>query len=417
MQSPPDLDAQQLRERYAQFCSRALTLDMTRGKPSAAQLDLSNALLSLPGDDFCDAHGIDARNYGGLDGLAAMRELFGAILGVAADCVVVGGNSSLTMMYDVVARACQFGTVEGVGAWNELPRRKFLCPSPGYDRHFAITEHLGFELIAVDIDDAGPNMTQVEKLVARDSSIKGIWCVPKYSNPTGACYDFDTVARLANMQCAAPDFRIMWDNAYAEHHLDDAQPPLENIDAHCRAAGCANRAIQFASTSKMTHPGSGVAAMASSEANIADARAHIEAQSIGPDKVNQLRTLKFFGDLTGVRAHMKKHAAIIKPKFDATLEVLARELTGWATWSAPHGGYFINLDIADGCAKRAVQLARDAGVTLTAAGAPFPRGIDPRDRNIRIAPTFPPLDDVICASEVLAVCAKLAMCERDSPPA
>lgn len=412
----------QWRDEYDRLRSLSLSLDMTRGKPSVQQLDLSNRILNLPGDELCDYHdddGSDTRNYGGIDGLAAVKRLFGDILGVAAQNVIVGGNSSLTMMYDTLVRACQFGVVGGDCPWNAQAKRKFICPVPGYDRHFLITEHLGFELISVDMHPHGPDMAQVESLVAKDADIKGIWCVPKYSNPNGACYDFATVQRLASMTTAAADFRIMWDNAYAEHHLGDAHPPLENIAEHCEAAGNPQRIIQFASTSKMTHPGSGVAAMACSEANSTDAKMHIAVQSIGPDKVNQLRMLKLFGNLAGLRTHMKKHAALIKPKFDLVLEILEQQLSalGIATWSKPQGGYFISLDIADGTARRVVQLAGEAGVKLTSAGAPFPYGKDPRDRNVRIAPTYPPLQDIRQATEVLTACIKLATAERNNASA
>ncbi len=402
----------QLRDEYARLKGLSLSLDMTRGKPSAEQLDLSNRILSLPGPDYRDGDGVDTRNYGGLDGLAAVKQLFGDLLGVSPRKVIVGGNSSLSMMYDALARACQFGVVDGGAPWHRVAARKFICPSPGYDRHFLITEHLGFELRAVDMRKGGPDMAQVEALAAADDAVKGIWCVPKYSNPDGACYDAETVARLAGMKTAAADFRILWDNAYAEHHHGDPadSPALENIAQHCERAGHPNRVIQFASTSKICHPGSGVAALAASDANVADARAHIAVQSIGPDKVNQLRLLRLFGDLAGLRAHMQKHGALVKPKFDRVLEILERELGGLgiARWSKPRGGYFISLDIPDGKAKRAVQLAAEAGVKLTAAGAPFPYGKDPRDCNIRIAPTFPPLEDIRQATEVLAVCVKLA---------
>ena len=410
----------QWRDEYARLKGLSLSLDMTRGKPSPEQLDLSNRILGLPGDDYMDADGTDTRNYGGLDGLPAVKQLFGEILGVAAHNVIVGGNSSLTMMYDTLARACQFGVAGGGTGepWNRVAGRKFICPAPGYDRHFLITEHLGFELVAVAMTGHGPDMDQVESLVAGDAAVKGIWCVPKYNNPDGVCYDGDTVRRLAAMQTAAADFRIMWDNAYAEHHLgdlDDERPALENIARHCGLAGNPDRVIQFASTSKITHPGSGVAAMAASEANVADAKAHIAVQSIGPDKVNQLRLLKLFGDLAGLRAQMKKHAALVRPKFDLVLEILERELGGLgiAQWSRPKGGYFINLNVADGTAARVVQLAGEAGVKLTKAGAPFPYGKDPRDRNVRIAPTFPALDDIRQATEVLAACVKLAAGEHD----
>ena len=404
----------QWRDEYARLKGRSLSLDMTRGKPSPQQLDLSNRILTLPGDDYVDDDGTDLRNYGGLDGLPAAKRLFGDLLEVAPQQVIVGGNSSLTLMYETLARACQFGVVGGERPWNHITKRKFICPTPGYDRHFQITEHLGFELLAVEMTEHGPDMAQVESLVAEDDSIMGIWCVPKYSNPTGACYDADTVARLAAMKTAATDFRILWDNAYAEHHFSDERPELENIMQHCAAAGNPHRVILFASTSKICHPGSGVAAMAASDANVADAKAHIAVQSIGPDKVNQLRMLKLFGDRAGLRTHMKKHAALVKPKFDLVLEILERELgdLGIAQWSRPQGGYFISLDGVDGSATQVVQLALDAGVKLTAAGAPFPYGKDPHDRNVRIAPTFPSLSDIRQATEVLAACVKLASAKQ-----
>lgn len=397
-----------LEKRYRDFQAKQLSLDITRGKPSSSQLDLANELLSLPGDRYV-LEGTDIRNYGGLDGLPPMKTLFGEILQVPADNIIVGGNSSLNMMYDTLARGCQFGVPDGDGPWHRLESRKFICPTPGYDRHFKVSEHLGFELVRVDINDAGPDMDQVEALVANDHDIKGIWCVPKYSNPTGCCYSQDIVERLAQMS-AAPDFRIIWDNAYAEHHLGDERPELANIMQLCTAAGNANRAIEFASTSKISHPGSGVACLAASDENIADIKTHLSVQTIGPDKVNQMRHLQLFKDIQGLREHMKNHAALVKPKFDLVDQILERELgeLGIATWTKPKGGYFISLDAPDGTAKKIVQLAADAGVKLTGAGAPFPYGLDPRDRNIRIAPTFPVLEEVGLATEVLATCIKFA---------
>lgn len=412
----PPLDHQQILAEYNRLKSLSLSLDMTRGKPSVEQLDLSNQLLTLPGAnarDYFDDAGTDVRNYGGVDGLPAMKQLFADILEVVPQNVIVGGNSSLAMMYDTLVRACQFGVVDGEAPWNQTPQRAFICPTPGYDRHFLVTEHLGFKLIAVDMNEHGPDMDQVESLVAEQDAIKGIWCVPKYSNPDGVCYSDETVQRLVQMKTAATDFRIMWDNAYAEHHLSEHRPSLENIAKCCEEAGNPNRVIQFASTSKISHPGSGVAAIASSDANIADAKKHISVQSIGPDKTNQLRQLRLFSSLTALRDHMKKHAQLIKPKFDAVLEILEHELGGLENirWSKPQGGYFISLDIPSGKAKRAIQLAGDAGVILTAAGAPFPYGKDPHDCNIRIAPTFPPLADIKQATQVLTVCIKLAISE------
>jgi len=400
-------------EQYNQLLTLSLELDMTRGKPSPEQLNLSNRILNLPGEDYQDRGGGDIRNYGGLDGLPAMKSLFAAILEVEPGNIIVGGNSSLTMMYDTLQRACQFGVPGGSAPWNKTRNRKFLCPTPGYDRHFSITEHLGFELIGVDITETGPDMDQVEWLVEKDATIKGIWCVPKYSNPTGCCYGEETVKRLATMPTAARDFRIMWDNAYAEHHFSDKRPALANIADYCTQAGNDDRVVQFASTSKISLPGAGVAAMASSEANISDARKHISVQSIGPDKVNQLRHLRLFNNLEGLRRHMAEHAKLVKPKFDLVGTILDRELRDWgiAGWTIPFGGYFISLDVKDGKAKRVVELARQVGVKLTAAGAPFPYGKDPRDRNIRIAPTFPKIDEIRQATEVLVICIKLASSE------
>lgn len=400
-------------DNYDVIKKQGLSLDLTRGKPSIAQLELSNEILSITRENCIDDDGTDARNYGGVDGLPAMKQLFAEILDVESENVIVGGNSSLTMMYETLSRACQFGIVDGDIPWNQVASRKFLCPTPGYDRHFLITEHLGFELIPVAMNEFGPDMDQVEALVSEDDTIKGIWCVPKYSNPTGICYSDSTVQRLARMQCAAKDFRILWDNAYAVHCFSGALAPLENIQICAEAAGNPNRVVEFASTSKICHPGSGVAAMAGSLANMADARKHIGVQSIGPDKVNQLRHLQLFSCLPGLNAHMAKHAELVKPKFDLVLTILERELSDLdiAQWSKPRGGYFISLDVPDGYAKKIVQLAAEAGVKLTTPGAPFPHGIDPDDRNIRIAPTFPSLDELEQAINTLVVCIKLAVTE------
>ncbi len=393
--------------RFDAFCRRGLDLDMTRGKPSPQQLDLSAPMLELPGRaDFRSDDGVDCRNYGGLDGIGETRALFAAILDVPAANVVVGGNSSLTLMHDALVRALLFGVPGGPGAWRECPQLKFLCPSPGYDRHFALTEHLGFELVAVDMGAAGPELAQVRGLVREDPAVKGMWCVPRYSNPTGISYSAAVVQELASMPTAAPDFRLFWDNAYAEHHLGPAPAPLENVFAACHGAGNPERVLMFASTSKMTFAGAGVAAVAGSDANIADLKRHLAFQSIGPDKVNQLRHARMFPDPAALRAHMQRHAELVRPKFEIVQEVLERELgdSGAAVWTLPEGGYFISLDTQDGCAREVVALAQRAGVRLTAAGATFPYGRDPRDRNIRIAPTFPPLEDIRLAMEVLAVC-------------
>ena len=406
------LEFEALRKQYKDVQSRKLRLDLTRGKPSSEQLDLSNRLLSTPGDQYRTTSGVDTRNYGGIDGLPEMKALFGEMLGSEPGNIIVGGNSSLTMMFDYLARACLFGVPGSNGPWMAEPARKFLCVVPGYDRHFGITEHLGFELLSVDMTDSGPDMDQVEALVSTDPTIKGIWCVPKYSNPTGTIYSDAVVQRLGSMQ-AAGDFRIIWDNAYAEHHIDGNYAPVGNILDACTAAGNGDRVVMFGSTSKMTHPGAGVAALAASEANVADIRRHIGVQSIGPDKVNQLRHLQLLPDIQAVRRHMADHARLVRPKFDIVNEVLESQLGSieGVTWTRPRGGYFVSLDIPDGLAARVIALAKEAGVALTQAGAPFPYGKDPRDRNIRIAPTFPTVDDVRQAMEVLCLCVLLAISE------
>ncbi|WP_437606417.1 aminotransferase class I/II-fold pyridoxal phosphate-dependent enzyme [Sorangium sp. So ce834] len=405
----------ELEARYAAFEARGLKLDMTRGKPSSEQLDLANGLLALPtANDFVASDGSDTRNYGGLDGLPEMKAIFAELLEVPAAQVIVGGTSSLTMMHDAVVRALVHGVPDGNGAWVKQPKVKFLCPSPGYDRHFAICEHHGIEMIAVDLNDAGPDMDQVERLVAQDEAIKGMWCVPKYSNPTGTTYSAEVVRRLAGMKAAAPDFRLFWDNAYAVHDLYAEGDRLADIVSACKSAGNPNRPIVFASTSKISFAGSGVAAMASSPANVADAKKHLGIQTIGPDKVNQLRHVRFFKDYKGLLSHMQKHAELMRPKFEAVTSIFERELggKGIATWTSPRGGYFVSLDTPDGCAKEVVRLADKAGVKLTGAGATYPYGRDPRDRNIRIAPSLPPLDQIRVAMEVVAVCVQLASARK-----
>lgn len=400
---------QSLLERYEGFREQELALDMTRGKPSARQLNLSNAMLEYPGvTDFTADDGTDCRNYGGLTGIPKMKKLFADLLEVAPEQVIVGGNSSLTMMHDVLVRACLFGVPGGDTPWIKQTPIKFLCPSPGYDRHFGITEHLGFEPIAIDMTETGPEIEQVTEAV-QDPSVKGIWCVPKYSNPTGVSYSENVVHALATMQTAAPDFRIIWDNAYAEHYFSDKPDELTNIYTACVEAGNEDRVLMFASTSKMSLAGSGVAALAASPTNIEDTLKHLSVQTIGPDKLNQLRHARFFGDIGGLRAHMRKHAELLKPKFDLVHEVLHTELDdkNAASWTMPNGGYFISLDVWDGCAEDVVRLAADVGVNLTKAGAPFPFGKDPRDRNIRIAPTFPSQEEIKLSMQVLAVCIQL----------
>ncbi len=399
--------AARLDERYLAVKAQHLALDMTRGKPCREQLDLSLGLLDCLGQsDYRAADGTDCRNYGGLDGLPEARRLFADFLEVDPSEVIIGGNSSLTMMHDIVVQALLRGMPGGTGPWRALPAVKFLCPSPGYDRHFAICEHLGIEMLTVDMTSEGPDMDQVEHLVAEDASIKGIWCVPKYSNPTGVTFSDAVVERLAHLHSAALDLRIFWDNAYAVHHLTDTPDHLRNLAAACQAAGNPDRVLLFGSTSKVSFAGAGVAAMAASANNVRHIKAGMAIQTIGPDKLNQLRHVRFFRDMAGIEAQMRKHAAILRPKFVAVQEVLTRELdgTGVAQWSRPNGGYFVSLDTLDGCAKAVVAMAADAGVQLTQAGATFPYGKDPRDRNIRIAPSMPAADEIRQAMELVAVC-------------
>lgn len=400
-----------LMKKYRAIQQRDLRLDMSRGKPCREQLDLSNAMLDAVSshDDARLQDGSDSRNYGGLDGIPEAKELFAQILDVSSNQIIIGGNSSLAMMHDTLARAMLFGVYGSDVPWGRLPKVKFLCPSPGYDRHFAICERLGIEMIPVDMLHDGPDMDAVERLVREDERIKGIWCVPKYSNPEGTTYSDDVVDRLASMLTRAQDFRVMWDDAYTVHHLTDEPDVVKNILAACAAAGNANRVFIFSSTSKITFPGSGIAAMASSEANIEFIRKQLAVQTIGPDKLNQLRHVRFLKDLVGVEQHMKKHAAIIKPKFDTVLHILEAELAplNIASWSKPNGGYFISLNTLDGCAKAVVDMATKAGVVFTAAGATYPYGHDPRDRNIRIAPTFPPMHELEQAVQILCLCIRI----------
>src|SRR5450432_459348 len=401
---------QELERRYDAFKAQGLKLDMTRGKPSSEQLDLASRLsVVLSETDYKGSDCVDARNYGGLDGLPEMKAIFAEMLGAPAAQVVVGGASSLQMMHDTVVRALLHGVPGSKEPWGKS-RSKFICPSPGYDRHFAICEHHGIEMIVVGIDENGPDMAEVERLVASDASIKGMWCVPKYSNPTGATYSAEVVRRLAAMKAAAPDFRLFWDNAYAVHDLYAEPDALANVLTACAEAGHPDRPIVFGSTSKISFAGAGVAALASSPANVADVKKHSAIQTIGPDKINQLRHVRFFKDYAGLVAHMKKHAELLRPKFEAVTQIFERELggKGVATWTKPRGGYFVSLDTLDGCAAEVVRLADAAGVKLTAAGATFPLGKDPRERNIRVAPSLPPLSQIITAMEVVSVCVLLA---------
>ena len=408
-----------LSAQYADLVSTGLTLDLPRGKPAPEQLDLSNDLLSLPGGtDAKDGSGTDCRNYGGTAGLPELRAIFSELLSVPASQLVAGNNASLEIMHDLVVFGLLHGTPDSERPWSAEPVVKFLAPSPGYDRHFAITESFGIEMIPVPLGADGPDMDVVRELVAADPAIKGIWTVPTYANPTGAVYSEEVTRALVEMPTAAPDFRIFWDNAYAVHTLVDEAPPAHDIVGMAAAAGNPNRPYVLASTSKITFAGAGVSFFGSSAANVAWYQEHYSKKSIGPDKVNQLRHVRFFGDADGVRKHMAKHREILAPKFEKVLQILEARLggTGVATWTTPEGGYFISLDVVPGTARRVVQLAKDAGIALTAAGSAFPYGRDPEDTNIRLAPSFPSLDDVAASMDGVATCALLAAVEARLTP-
>ncbi|WP_226665191.1 aminotransferase class I/II-fold pyridoxal phosphate-dependent enzyme [Metabacillus litoralis] len=403
-----------LEDEYQEIKESNLSLDMSRGKPSPEQLDLSLDLLSISDESLHVSEGIDIRNYGSLDGLDEAKKLFAEMLQVNPKEVIIGGNSSLNMMYDTVSRALLHGVIDSSIPWGKEPKIKFLCPSPGYDRHFAICELLNIEMITIDMLDDGPDMDKIEELVEKDESIKGIWCIPKYSNPDGTTYGDEVVTRLANMKTKATDFKIFWDDAYTVHHLTNEPSQLKNMLKACKEADNPNRVFIFASTSKITFPGSGVSAMAASEDNIAFIKKQLAIQTIGPDKINQVRHVRFLKNLENINHHMKKQAEIIKPKFDMVTSILQSQLgeLNIASWSNPKGGYFISLNTLDGCATETVKLASEAGVTLTSAGATFPYGKDPRNRNIRIAPTFPSLTELKTAIEVLCVCIKMTSIKK-----
>jgi len=414
--SPAEVVAEheKLSEKYAELKARGLSLDLTRGKPAPAQLDLSNALLDLPGDgDYTDPAGTDTRNYGGTAGLPALRSIFAELLNIPAAQLIAGNNASLEIMHDLIVFALLHGTTDSERPWSKEPVVKFLAPTPGYDRHFAITESFGIEMIPVPLNEDGPDMDVVRALVATDPAIKGIWTVPTYANPTGAVYSEEVTRALVEMETAAPDFRIIWDNAYAVHTLVEHGAPALDILGFAVEAGNANRPLVLASTSKITFAGAGVSFFGASAENIAWYTTHYSKKSIGPDKVNQLRHLRFFGDADGVRAHMAKHRAILAPKFDLVLSILDDRLggTGVATWTRPEGGYFISLDVVPGTAKRVVQLAKEAGIALTGAGSAYPYGNDPLDTNIRLAPSFPSLEDVGTSMDGVATCVLLAALE------
>lgn len=406
----------ELDKQFADAKGKGLQLDMSRGKPEPAQLDMGMGLLdALNSDsDMISMEGTDTRNYGLLTGITEAKHLMADVMGVSADNVIVFGNSSLSIMYDMISRSVTHG-VMGSTPWCKLDQVKFLCPVPGYDRHFAITQHFGIEMIQIPMTPEGPDMDLVEKYVSEDEAVKGIWCVPKYSNPQGITYSDETVRRFAALKPAAKDFRIYWDNAYAVHHLyEDKQDTLLEIMSECEKAGNPDIVYEFCSTSKISFSGAGIAAMASSPANLEDIKKTLTLRTIGYDKVNQLRHARFFKNLEGMRNHMKKHADIIRPKFEAVLSVLERELGGLEVgeWTKPLGGYFISFEAMDGCAKEIVAKCKELGVVLTGAGATFPYGKDPKDSNIRIAPTYPTAEEMAAATDVFVLCVKLVSVEK-----
>jgi len=403
----------ELSQKYEDYKKQGLKLDMSRGKPCTEQLDLSNGLFSHTENLFAQ-DGFDCRNYGLVDGIKEAKALFAELFNVSEDELIIGGNSSLNLMYDLIAKAFNHGLYGFEKPWSRLEKIKFLCPAPGYDRHFAVTEVFGVEMITVPMKKDGPDMDMIEALVAEDESIKGMWNIPMYSNPTGITYSEEIVRRLAYMKTKAPDFRIIWDNAYALHHLYDTPDKLADIISLCREAGNPDRVYMFSSTSKVTFPGAGVAFIASSRANIDHLKKLISKQTIGYNKINMLLHVRFLKNADNVREHMRKHAEILRPKFEAVNEILEKILSGKgiAAWNKPNGGYFISLDVYEGCAKKTVQLAKEAGVVFTPAGATFPYGNDPKDSNIRIAPTYPPISELKTAIEVLCVCVELAVLDK-----
>lgn len=406
----------ELEKRFAEVKAKNLKLDMSRGKPSKAQLDLSMGMMDVlnsESDLVCE-EGVDCRNYGVLDGIREAKQLLADMTEVPKDNIVIFGNSSLNVMYDTIARSMTHG-VMGSTPWCKLEKVKFLCPVPGYDRHFAITEHFGIEMINIPMTEEGPDMDMVEAYVNSDEAVKGIWCVPKYSNPQGITYSDNTVRRFARLKPAAKDFRIFWDNAYGIHHLyDDKQDHLIEILMECKKEGNPDMVYKFCSTSKISFPGSGVAAIAASSANLADIRNQMKIQTIGHDKLNQLRHARFYKDIHGMVEHMKKHADILRPKFETVLSVMEKELGGLeiGSWIRPRGGYFISFDALEGCAKAIVAKAKEAGVVMTEAGATFPYGKDPKDSNIRIAPSFPTPEELEVATDIFVLSVKLVSIDK-----
>ena len=405
-----------LNKEYAEAKAKGLALDMSRGKPSAKQLDVSLGLLDTinSSSDLKALDGTDCRNYGVLDGIPEAKKLMADMMGTTPDHVIVYGNASLNIMYDQISRAYTHGIL-GNTPWCKLDKVKFLCPVPGYDRHFAITERFGIEMINIPMSESGPDMGMVEEYVSKDASVKGIWCVPKYSNPQGYTYSEETVKRMAALKPAAEDFRIFWDNAYVIHDLyDDNKDEIADIISECEKAGNPDMVFEFASTSKVSFPGSGIAALATSANNIADIKKQLTIQTIGHDKLNQLRHVRFFKDINGLKEHMRKHAEFMRPKFEAVESVLEEELGGLGigSWTGPKGGYFISFDAMDGCAKAIVAKCKEAGVKLTGAGATFPYGKDPKDSNIRIAPSFPTPEEMKQAADLFVLCVKLVSVEK-----
>lgn len=423
MQSYQEMSKQQLldeeeglKKEYARYKGMGLSLNMARGKPGAEQLDLTMPMLDVLRSDseLISESGEDCRNYGIVDGLPEAKKLIADMIGTTPEHVIVYGNSSLNIMYDTVSRSYTHGVL-GNTPWCKLDKVKFLCPVPGYDRHFAVTEHFGVEMVNVPMTPEGPDMDLVEKLVAEDESIKGIWCVPKYTNPQGYVYSDETVRRFAALKPAAKDFRIYWDNAYVVHHLyEKDQEQILDIISECEKAGNPDMVYEFCSTSKISFPGAGIAAMASSITNIEDIKKQLSFQTIGHDKLNQLRHVRYFKDIAGIEAHMMKQAEYIRPKFEMVLDIFNKELSGLdiGSWSTPKGGYFITFETLEGCAKNVVAKAKEAGVTLTGAGAPFPYGKDPKDSVIRVAPTYPSLEELKMATDIFVICVKLASIEK-----
>ena len=401
----------QLEAEFEDVKGKGLKLDMSRGKPAAEQLDLGKELLDIVNgeSDLKAENGLDTRNYGGPEGIPEAKALMAEMVGTKPENVIVFGNSSLNVMFDTVSRAMTHG-IMGNTPWAKLDHFKFLCPAPGYDRHFRVTEYFGAELVTVPMLEDGPDMDMVEKLVSEDDSIKGIWCVPKYSNPTGTVYSDEVVRRFANLKPAAKDFRIFWDNAYCVHDLyEDNQPQLLDILSECEKAGNPDMVFEFASTSKVSFAGGGISMMAASPANLAEVKKHMSTQTIGHDKVNQLRHARYFKNMDGIKAHMMKHAASLRPKFEAVLNVLESDLGGLGigTWTKPLGGYFISFDAMEGCAKAIVAKAKEAGLVMTGAGATYPYGNDPKDSNIRIAPSYPTPEELAVAGKVFVLSVKL----------